>query len=163
MTGAALPSPPTTGDVVDLSVPASPAYVAVVRTATAGLAARVDITLDRIEDLRIAVDEACALLVRGPESQGSHTTTVLHCRFVLHEDSLTIEVRGPYAPLPGHDSFAWSVLSALVDGLDCGYGAGPDDEMAVAPSDAPNAGAAGPVPDGTWLRLVVRRGTGSWS
>lgn len=158
MTGALLPSPPTTGDVVDLSVPASPAYVAVVRTATAGLAARVDITLDRIEDLRIAVDEACALLVRGPERQGLRTSDVLHCRFVLHEDSLTIEVRGPYAPLPEHDSFAWSVLSALVDGLESGYGAGPDDETTVTPSDA-----AGPVPDGTWLRLVVRRGTGSWS
>lgn len=155
MTGAVLPSPPTTGDVVDLSVPASPAYVAVVRTATAGLAARVDITLDRIEDLRIAVDEACALLVRGPEHADRDGTGVLHCRFVLHEDSLTIEVRGQYAPLPRHDSFAWSVLSALVDGLESGYGSGPDD-------DAP-AGHANEAADGTWLRLVVRRGTGSWS
>ena len=33
------------------------------RTATAGLAARLDFTLDEIEDLRIAVDEACALLL----------------------------------------------------------------------------------------------------
>ena len=152
MTGALLPSPPTTGDVVDLSVPASPAYVAVVRTATAGLAARVDITLDRIEDLRIAVDEACALLVRGPEHQDHHTNDVLHCRFVLHEESLTIEVRGPHTPLPERDSFAWSVLSALVDGLESGQGRGPDDEN---PGHVPE--------DGTWLRLVVRRGTGSWS
>jgi serine/threonine-protein kinase RsbW len=153
MTGPALPSPPTTGDVVDLSVPASPAYVAVVRTATAGLAARVDITLDRIEDLRIAVDEACALLVRGADHGASRQPgpdEVLHCRFVLHEESLTIQVRGPSAPLPEHDSFAWSVLSALVDGLECGHGSGPD-----ADSDQPA--------DGTWLRLVVRRGTGSWS
>jgi serine/threonine-protein kinase RsbW len=160
LSGDTLPSPPTTGEVVDLSVPASPAYVAVVRTATAGLAARVDITLDRIEDLRIAVDEACALLVRGPEHAEPHSAEVLHCRFVLHEDSLTIEVRGPYAPLPEHDSFAWSVLSALVDGLESGHGAGPDDEMVTVPdSPAPESAA----PDGTWLRLVVRRGTGSWS
>jgi len=157
MTGPALPSPPTTGDVVDLSVPASPAYVAVVRTATAGLAARVDITLDRIEDLRIAVDEACALLVRGTDhaSRQPDPDDVLHCRFVLHEESLTIEVRGPWAPLPEHDSFAWSVLSALVDGLECGHGAGPDADSAAPGSDQPA--------DGTWLRLVVRRGTGSWS
>jgi serine/threonine-protein kinase RsbW len=155
MTGAALPSPPTTGDVVDLTVPASPAYVAVVRTATAGLAARVDITLDRIEDLRIAVDEACALLVRTPEHHDSHAEgDVLRCRFVLHEESLTIEVRGPSAQLPEHDSFAWSVLSALVDGLESGHGNGPDDEL--------EAGDGAGV-DGTWLRLVVRRGTGSWS
>lgn len=158
MTGATLPSPPTTGDVVDLSVPASPAYVAVVRTATAGLAARVDITLDRIEDLRIAVDEACALLVRGPDQHEPAPGAVLHCRFVLHEDSLTIEVRGPSAQLPEHDSFAWSVLCALVDGLESGHGAGPDDG-----SPSPDGTPTDPASDGTWLRLVVRRGTGSWS
>ena len=33
------------------------------RTATAGLAARLDFTLDDIEDLRIAVDEACAMVL----------------------------------------------------------------------------------------------------
>jgi serine/threonine-protein kinase RsbW len=149
MTAAAVPSPPTTGDIVDLTVPASPAYVAVVRTATAGLAARVDITLDRIEDLRIAVDEACAVLVQGA-GRGAASDGVLRCRFVLHEQSLTIVVQGPATQLPQRDSFAWSVLSALVDGLETGHGAGPDDESAE--------------PDtGTWLRLVVRRGTGTWS
>jgi serine/threonine-protein kinase RsbW len=163
MTAAALPSPPTTGDVVELTVPASPAYVTVVRTATAGLAARVDITVDRIEDLRIAVDEACALLVRGANHQDPHADRVgsaqdallgadgvLRCRFVLHEESLTIVVQGPATQLPEPDSFAWSVLSALVDALETGHGAGPEEETADPD-------------DGTWLRLVVRRGTGSWS
>jgi serine/threonine-protein kinase RsbW len=157
MTAAALPSPPTTGDVVELTVPASPAYVAVVRTATAGLAARVDITVDRIEDLRIAVDEACALLVRGTNHRPvpvNHAMLgadgVLRCRFVLHEESLTIVVQGPITQLPEPDSFAWSVLSALVDGLETGHGIGPEEETADPD-------------DGTWLRLVVRRGTGSWS
>jgi hypothetical protein len=82
---------------------------------------------------------------------------MLHCRFVLHEESLTIEVHGPSAQLPEPDSFAWSVLSALVDGLESGHGAGPDDD-AGSPDDASVADAGG-----TWLRLVVRRGTGSWS
>jgi serine/threonine-protein kinase RsbW len=51
------------GDVVELRLPADGAYLSVLRTATAGLAARLDFTLDEIEDLRIAVDEACALLL----------------------------------------------------------------------------------------------------
>jgi serine/threonine-protein kinase RsbW len=98
-------------DVVQLDVPAHPAYVAVVRTAAAGLAARADLTLDRIEDLRIAVDEACAMLLaiatRGAE---------LECRFAVTEDALTVEVtvstvRG--ARLPAESSFAWKVLTAL--------------------------------------------------
>ncbi len=46
-----------------LTVPADGSYLAVLRTATAGLAARLQFTLDEIEDLRIAVDEACAMLL----------------------------------------------------------------------------------------------------
>ena len=57
------------------------------RTATAGLAARLHFTLDEIEDLRIAVDEACAMLLaiaaRGAE---------LACRFSVTDDALTVEV-----------------------------------------------------------------------
>ena len=50
-------------DTVDIRVPADGAYLALLRTATAGLAARMDFTLDEIEDLRIAIDEAGALLL----------------------------------------------------------------------------------------------------
>ena len=48
---------------VSLRVPADSAYVSVLRTMTAGLAARLDFTVDDIEDLRIAVGEACALVL----------------------------------------------------------------------------------------------------
>src|SRR4029078_13735568 len=43
---------------VSLRVPAEGAYVSVLRTMTAGLAARLDFTVDDIEDLRIAGGEA---------------------------------------------------------------------------------------------------------
>jgi serine/threonine-protein kinase RsbW len=48
---------PATQDFVEVRLPAAGAYLSVLRTATAGLAARLDFTLDEIEDLRIAVDE----------------------------------------------------------------------------------------------------------
>ena len=50
-------------DAVEIRLPADSAYLSILRTATAGLAARLDFTLDEIEDLRIAVDEACAMLL----------------------------------------------------------------------------------------------------
>src|SRR5499433_1279836 len=50
-------------DQVTIRMPADGAYLSVLRTATAGLAARLDFTLDEIEDLRIAVDEACGMLL----------------------------------------------------------------------------------------------------
>ena len=58
-----MPDSPGDRDVVRLQLPAIGAYLSVLRTATAGLAARLDFTLEEIEDLRIAVDEACALLL----------------------------------------------------------------------------------------------------
>ena len=63
---------------VELRIPADSAFLSVLRTATAGLAARLDFTLDDIEDLRIAVDEACAIVLpqARPESD-------LSCTFFL--------------------------------------------------------------------------------
>jgi serine/threonine-protein kinase RsbW len=98
-------------DVVSLAVPADGGYLGVLRTATAGLAARLQYPLDRIEDLRIAVDEACAMLlvivVRGTE---------LRCRYQISDRELTIAVTArvkPGAALPGPQSFPWQVLTSL--------------------------------------------------
>jgi serine/threonine-protein kinase RsbW len=101
-------------DRVELQVPADPAYLAVLRTATAGLAARIDLTLDEIEDLRIAVDEACALLLpRGDEVESS-TEATLSAEFEITPEVLTVRVTGPATELPERSSFAWAVLEALV-------------------------------------------------
>lgn len=135
-------TPPRT-DVVELSVPALAQYVAVVRAATAGLAARLDLTLDRIEDLRIAVDEACTLLVHAPGSV--QATEQISCVFRLDDTALTVDVTGPRADLPERTGYAWAVLSALVDSLESGY----EDDAAGRPR--------------TWLRLVVRAGAGQWA
>lgn len=139
-------TPPRT-DVVELSVPALAQYVAVVRAATAGLAARLDLTLDRIEDLRIAVDEACTLLVHAPGSEqaAAQSAEQISCVFRLDDTALTVDVSGPRAELPERTGYAWAVLSALVDSLESGY----EDDAAGRPR--------------TWLRLVVRAGAGQWA
>jgi serine/threonine-protein kinase RsbW len=98
-------------DVVLLSVPADGTYLAVLRTATAGLAARLQFALDEIEDLRIAVDEACAMLLAIATRD-----TELDCRFSVAEDALTVQVAVstvPGARLPAESSFAWKVLTQL--------------------------------------------------
>ena len=102
---------------VELRIPADSAFLSVLRTATAGLAARLDFTLDDIEDLRIAVDEACAVVLpqARPESD-------LRCAFYLAPETLAVEVSAQCdAPRPPHrDGFAWTVLSALTSSLDAG-------------------------------------------
>ncbi len=117
-----LPHPPAPGrngterpdalraDRVTLRIPADGAYIAVLRTATAGLAARSDFTLDEIEDLRIAVDEACALLL--PRARAG---TAFDCTFDVGAGDLAIQVAvdSDDPRPPRTDTFAWAVLSAL--------------------------------------------------
>lgn len=102
-------------DVVELRLPADGAYLSVLRTATAGLAARLDFTLDEIEDLRIAVDEACALLLPDAVADASLT-----CRFTLAPGSLAVTVTVPSRTgrVPRRNTFAWTVLTALAGDVD---------------------------------------------
>ena len=97
---------------VELRIPADSIYLAVLRTATAGLAARLDFTLDDIEDLRIAVDEACAMVL--PQARADSDLT---CSFDLQPTRLTVSVTAEcVAPeMPDRDSFAWTVLAALTN------------------------------------------------
>jgi serine/threonine-protein kinase RsbW len=110
-----------TKDQVTVRLPAEGAYLSVLRTATAGLAARLDFTLDEIEDLRIAVDEACAMLLSQAVPGGS-----LECAFTLGRDVMTIAVTAAcLAPRrPATDTFAWTVLTALAGSVDAHVGPG---------------------------------------
>jgi len=95
---------------VSLRVPADSAYVSVLRTMTAGLAARLDFTVDDIEDLRIAVGEACALVLPVAVAGGD-----LEADFRQTPGTLTVSVRVATSGRaePDYDSFAWQVLSTL--------------------------------------------------
>ena len=95
---------------VELRLPADGVYVSVVRTTTAGLAARLDFLIDDIEDLRIAVGEACAMVLpeADPDSQ-------LMGSYFLAPGRLTVEVAVSASSPEGpeYDSFAWQVLSTM--------------------------------------------------
>lgn len=107
-------------DVVEVRLPAKSAYVSLLRTTIATLAARLDFTLDEIDDLRIAVDEASGLLL-------NHTTpsSQLRCTFRLKGKELLVRVACTPTTIPegsspsiSKDSFAWMVLSGLTDSVD---------------------------------------------
>ena len=108
--GKAMDRPPVDKADVSLRVPADGAYVSVLRTMTAGLAARLDFTVDDIEDLRIAVGEACALVLPEALPGGD-----LEADFRQTAGTLTVPVRVPTVGRaePDYESFAWQVLSTL--------------------------------------------------
>jgi serine/threonine-protein kinase RsbW len=99
-------------DEVELRLPADGAYASVLRTLTAGLAARLDFTMDDIEDLRIAVSEAAAMVLDEADAGA-----VLDCRFQLgaSELALTIAADAQSPTAPDYESFGWQVLATLAD------------------------------------------------
>ena len=102
-------------DVVAVRLPASSAYLSVLRSTTAGLAARLDFTLDEIEDLRIAVDEACSMLLPAAVPGAE-----LDVEYELTPDALRVSVTVLTLDgvQPARDTFAWTVLSALAGNVE---------------------------------------------
>ena len=95
---------------IALSFPAHASNVALARTTAATLAARLDFTIDQVEDARLAIDEAVSQLVTG----GDETIT---CTFVIAGTELTMVVtsNAVNAALPDPEAFGWIVMRALVD------------------------------------------------
>lgn len=103
-------------DTVELTVPADPAYLSVLRTVVASLAAQRDFTLDEIDDLRIAVDEAGALLLphAGP---GARLSAVFGGSAASLRVEVAVTTTEAGAGHPDRSSFAWLVLAALTDSI----------------------------------------------
>lgn len=130
--------PGTMRDFVEVRIPADGAYLAVLRTATAGLAARLDFTLDEIEDLRIAVDESCAILL-----QKTVPGVALRCRFDLSTDAIRVTVSVPTLDGQPFDrtTFAWTVLTTLAGEVDTTVDKGEHGEQTVSISMFKRRGA----------------------
>ncbi len=116
--------------VVELRLPADSAFVATLRLTAASLAARCDLTIDDIDDLRLAVDEASALLL--PHASGNVLTAV----FTLAPSALsvTVAVATSAALEVARDGFGWAVLDALADSVEVNSEA---DQTAHQPHQAP--------------------------
>ncbi|MCB0921643.1 MAG: ATP-binding protein, partial [Actinobacteria bacterium] len=62
-------------DVV-LTVPAQTSFVSLVRTAASAVCAQADFTVDALDDLKLAVDEACALAIAAAPADTDLTVTL---------------------------------------------------------------------------------------
>lgn len=100
------------GDAVRLRVSAGSVYLSTVRAVAADLAMQQDLTLDEVDDLRLAVDEACSMLVPIAVPGGD-----LDCVFFLSGNEIRVRCSVPsraghHPPVGG---FSWQVLTALAD------------------------------------------------
>ncbi|PPK67509.1 ATP-binding protein [Actinokineospora auranticolor] len=95
---------------VDVRVWADAEQVPLLRSFAADIAMRMDFDLDAIEDLRMAVDEACSLLVRAAAGDSA-----LVCRFEPAEHGIRVraEVDAEHGQPPSADAMGWQILTAL--------------------------------------------------
>ena len=99
---------------VSVDVPAIPGFVQVMRNIAAGVAARLDIPIDQIEELRLAVTEAASLLLDEVDATS--------LRMTIGRDEETLDVRlsadGHADPWPSDRALAswpWLVVKGLTD------------------------------------------------
>lgn len=100
---------------IRVTVPARPDFLHVIRSVTASVAARLDLAYDDIDDLRIAVDEASAELLKEGGSSSiltlSITTTGDRVEVVVCTDG---DVKR--WPPPGVEgTLIWQVLAGLTE------------------------------------------------
>lgn len=100
------------GRAVELRVTAQLDNVALVRTLVGAVGAFEDLDIDRVADLRLAVDEACTQLINSAAPDANLVVVVdpREKELIIH---VSAACRGGAAVQPG--SFSWHVLTALTD------------------------------------------------
>lgn len=104
-------------DSVRLAVPARAEFVHVLRSVTAAVASRVPLSLDDVDDLRLAVDEACARLLA---LRGDGKSIRLDLRSLPDRFEVVVAVDAPthsWPPTGFEDTLAWRVLDALAESV----------------------------------------------
>jgi predicted amidohydrolase len=97
---------------VQLTLPARPEFVRIARLVIAGLAGRNGFSYEDVEDLRIAVDELCYLIVGQIGHDGNIKLT-----FTMHDGILEVDGQGESA-VHELSPFSQRILAAVVDSHD---------------------------------------------
>jgi serine/threonine-protein kinase RsbW len=100
---------------LELRVPTTATQLPAVRAMAGDLAMRMDYDLDAVEDLRLAVDEACATLAQIAAGDSALTVVFETTRDGLHIDAWVPTAEGTDVP---RDGFGWAVLATLVDAVE---------------------------------------------
>lgn len=100
-------------DEVRLAVPADPQFVQLARVTATGMASRLGFSYDEVEDLRLALDELCFVLVGRSGRPGR-----VELRYAMADGALVVEGVGHFDGDATHrrlTALSEQILPALVD------------------------------------------------
>ena len=116
--------PPTSDERIGLDLPADARHAATARVLVASLAADAGFSVDEIDDLRLALNEAVALLVDDGDGEqlgdvtmiGTEAGDRVEIELRITPGTMTIEIRRREAvAVPEIDELADRILAAVVD------------------------------------------------
>jgi serine/threonine-protein kinase RsbW len=141
--------PEPAGEVIELEIPARAEFVALARLVVSALAAS-DSTLpdERIDDLKLAVSEACTNAIEAHDAAGSAERVLVRCQAGADALEVCVEDRGhgfDPADLPDHPPVTDPDRLKFERGLGIPLIRALVDEVEFSPTD-----------QGTSVRLVMR-------
>ena len=95
---------------VELCIPADPAFVRIARLTASGVAALIPFDVERIDDLRITVDEICSTLVEVGRG-------TIRLAFVVDGSSITVHAKIPLDTAGEIDADRFGFTEQIIDVL----------------------------------------------
>lgn len=110
-------------DIIRLTIPAKAEYVSVVRLTSSALASRIGFDIEEIEDIKVAIAEACTMIIKNGEKQN------IDIKFEIMEDRLIISIQAKQFVCRGRDdevsdisdnrSLSILIIESLMDEVRC--------------------------------------------
>lgn len=99
----------STDNAIEIVVPLRTEHAATLRVIVASLGSDHGLSVDEIDDLKLAVSEVFTVLIDGAGAKA-------HVRYLVHDDAITIELDGgDVGPAIELDVLATAILSSVVD------------------------------------------------
>lgn len=76
-----------TCESIKMEITANPDYVGIIRLTTSGIANKIGFSVDDIEDIKVAVSEACTNAIKHSQDE------IFHIIFNILENGINIEIR----------------------------------------------------------------------
>jgi anti-sigma regulatory factor (Ser/Thr protein kinase) len=93
----------STGAATELKIPADPQYVIVAKRAASALGSTAGFSLEGIDDLNIAVAQACEKAIAAADHMWGRGNGVLRLTFHIVDEGIEVEVRSMAVPEAGTD------------------------------------------------------------